>query len=78
MWVTDTNDDKIYAYNLSTKARDSGKDFDTLSSQGNQNPTSITSDGTIDVGVRFYRQKDLRLPNGRPRHTIAAGTSPPP
>ena len=28
MWVADTDDDKIYAYNLNTKARDSsGKDF---------------------------------------------------
>ena len=29
MWVADWFDDKLYAYNLSTKERDPGKDFDT-------------------------------------------------
>ena len=31
MWVSDYVDDKIYAYDLTTKARDASKDFDTLS-----------------------------------------------
>ena len=46
MWVADGEDAKIYAYNLSTKARDESKDFDTLSAAGNSNPRGIWSDGT--------------------------------
>ena len=46
MWVADTADDKIYAYNLGTKARDAGKDFNTLAGAGNNNPEGIWSDGT--------------------------------
>ena len=46
MWVSDSGDDKLYAYNLATKARDSSKDFDTLSAAGNNNPIGIWSDGT--------------------------------
>ena len=51
MWVVDTDgdfdldiEDKIYAYNMSTKARDSGKDFNTLSAAENNYPTGIWSD----------------------------------
>ena len=46
MWVADDEDDKIYAYTLSTKARDSAKDFDTLSAAGNTDPAGIWSDET--------------------------------
>ena len=46
MWVADYADDKIYAYNLATKARDSTKDFDTLSAAGNNLPRGLWSDGT--------------------------------
>ena len=46
MWVVDTNDDKIYAYNLVTKARDSTKDFNTLAAAGNSLPLGLWSDGT--------------------------------
>ncbi len=46
MWVADTNDDKIYAYDLASKARRSDKDFNTLSVAGNNNPEGIWSDGT--------------------------------
>ena len=38
MWVTDNADDKIYAYNLATKTRDSSKDFDTLDAANNNVP----------------------------------------
>ena len=46
MWVVDYTDDKIYAYNLSTKARDSSKDFTTLNAADNNHPSAIWSDGT--------------------------------
>ena len=46
MWVADSGDDELYAYNLATTARDSSKDFDTLSEAGNGSPYGIWSDGT--------------------------------
>ena len=46
MWVADITDDKIYAYNLATKARDSSQDFNTLSAASNTAPQGIWSDGT--------------------------------
>ena len=44
--MTDTEDDKIYAYNLSTKARDPNNDFNTLLAAGNNWPGGLWSDGT--------------------------------
>ena len=50
MWVVESDpfgsDYKIYAYNLTTTARDSSKDFDTLVAALNASPTGIWSDGT--------------------------------
>ena len=45
MWVADSSDDKIYAYNMSNKARVSSKDFDTLEGAENDHPAGIWSDG---------------------------------
>ena len=51
MWVGDDADDKIYAYDLETKARVPGQDFDTLIAAGNTRPHGIWSDGeTMWVG----------------------------
>ena len=44
MWVSDSTDDKIYAYNLATKVRDPGKDFNTLADAGNTDAIGIWSD----------------------------------
>ncbi len=44
MWVVDWDDDKLYAYNMETKARDSSKDIALTSA--NNNPFGIGSDGT--------------------------------
>ena len=46
LWVADYVADKIYAYNLSTKARDPNNDFNTLRAAGNNSPTGLWSDGT--------------------------------
>ena len=46
MWVADYDDAKIFAYDLTTKARDASKDFDTLSAAGNTTPQGLWSDGT--------------------------------
>ena len=45
VWVADSEDDKIYAYDLKTKARAASHDFDTLKAAGNRDPTDIWSDG---------------------------------
>ena len=44
--MSDDADDRVYAYNLATKARDSSKDIDTLNAAGNTTPNGIWSDGT--------------------------------
>ena len=46
LWVSDWVDDRIYAYDLATRQRDSTKDFDTLEAAGNTGPQGIWSDGT--------------------------------
>ena len=45
MWVADWLDEKIYAYDMATKARVSGKDFNTLEAAENTWPEGIWSDG---------------------------------
>ena len=44
MWVTDSSDDKIFAYDMTTKARVPAKDFNTLKAAGNDSPRGIWSD----------------------------------
>ena len=44
MWVLDDQDEKLYAYTLSTKSRDTTKEFDLHDDNGN--PRGIWSDGT--------------------------------
>ena len=46
MWVVDRRDEKVYAYDMSTRTRDPAKDFNTLSAAGNTWPSGIWSDGT--------------------------------
>ena len=46
MWVADWLDEKIYAYDMATKARVLGNDFNTLKAAGNAWPQGIWSDGT--------------------------------
>ncbi|MDE2830788.1 MAG: hypothetical protein OXN20_11770 [Gemmatimonadota bacterium] len=58
MWVADYWGDKIYAYNMRTKARDPNKEFNTLKDAGNTAPLGIWSDGAtmwvVDFGGRIY------------------------
>ena len=46
MWVADSQDDKIYAYSMSTRQRDYTRDFNTLIAAGNDDPRGIWSDET--------------------------------
>ena len=56
MWVADAEDDKVYAYTLRSKRRDSGKEF--LLAAGNTSPVGIWSDGTtmwvLDANKKIY------------------------
>ena len=47
MWVVGDQDDKFYAYNISTGTRRSDLDIDELSDEGNNDPTDIWSNGKI-------------------------------
>ena len=46
MWVADSLNAKLYAYDAVTGARAPGRDFDTLTAAGNTRPQGIWSDGT--------------------------------
>ena len=85
MWVADLGDDKIYAYNLATKARDAPKDFDTLSAAGNTDPTGIWSDGTtmwvVDFGddkIFAYHTSNMSRDSSKDFNTLsgAGNTNP--
>ena len=47
MWVSDYTDQKMYAYDLSTKTPVPDRDFETLKAGGNTTPTGIWSNGAI-------------------------------
>ena len=57
MWIADDADDRIYAYNLATKARDSAKDFITLAAASNTRPQDLWSDGTTMWVTDFFDGK---------------------
>ena len=85
MWVADSVDDKLYAYDLSTKERDSDKDFDTLKAAGNEDPSGIWSDGTTmwvadsaDDKLYAYDLEDKTRDSGKDFDTLkdAGNTTP--
>ena len=78
MWVADSNDDKIYAYNLNTKARDASKDFNTLSGADNDDAEGIWSDGTTmwvadseDAKLYAYRISTKARDSGKDFNTLS-------
>ena len=79
MWVTDSTDDKVYAYTLATGARDAGKDIDTLAAAGNNLPRGLWSDGTtmwvtdpIDDKIYAYTLATGARDAGKDIDTLAA------
>ncbi len=68
MWVSDRRDNKIYAYNMGTKARDEDKEFTLPDGGGNRTYSGIWSDGTTmwvmnadgpaPADIRAYRMSD--------------------
>ncbi len=55
--MVDSFDDKIYAYNLNTKARDSAKDFNTLAGSSLKRPYGLWSDGTTMWVADYFEEK---------------------
>ena len=84
MWVADDIDRKVYAYNIWTKDRDTGKDFNTLDA-ANLIPTGIWSDGTTMwvaersvASLYAYRMSDGERDTGKDFGTLrAAGNTVP-
>ena len=79
MWAADFEDATLYAYRMSDRSRDSGKDFDTLSAAGNGYPVGIWSDGTTMWVADFaadklyaYRMSDRKRDSGRDFDTLSA------
>ena len=79
MWVADRDDDKLYAYNVATKARDAAKDFTTLSAAGNEDPYGLWSDGTTlwvadhaDGKLYAYKMSDRSRDAAKDFDTLAA------
>ena len=54
-------DGKIYAYDMATKARVPGKEFETLQAAGNHRPTGIWSDGETMWVTDDSERQGLRL-----------------
>ena len=83
MWVADFGDDKLYAYKMSDKSRDSGEDFSLHSS--NEYPNAIWSNGTTmwvtdsgDDKVFAYKMSDKSRDSGKDFNTLdAAGNRDP-
>ena len=57
MWVADVRGEKIYAYDLASKARVTGEDFDTLYAADNYNPRGLWSDGSTMWVVDYSDEK---------------------
>ncbi len=73
MWVVEdrgvnqVGDDKVYAYDMATKARDETKDFDGLTAAGNEEPSGVWSDGTT-MWVANYERRTSNNAGDRIRH----------
>ena len=57
MWVADLSDEKLYAYDLTSRERVPDKDFNTLDAAGNDSPTGIWSDGTTMWVADYFDEK---------------------
>ena len=65
LWVSDIAGNRIYAYRMSDKSRDSEQDFFNLSAAGHDNPQGIWSNGStmwavdgIDANIYAYNMSD--------------------
>ena len=83
VWVADSGQDQIYAYNLSTGQHDSGKSFTTLDA-ANTDPYGLWSDGTTlyvsDASggkIYAYNLRSKAYNSGRDFNTLATGNTTP-
>ena len=82
---SDRADTRIYAYRMSDKSHDSGKDFNTLVAAGNDRPRGIWSDGvtmwvsdSVDDQIYAYRMSDKSHDSGKDFNTLdSAGNTDP-
>ena len=81
IWVSDSGDDKLYAYDLSDKTRKAGRDIDLHSN--NDDPGEIWSDGetiwvldTADKGAYAYRLSNGDRREGREFRTVPDNDDP--
>ena len=77
MWVADSSDDKIYAYNMSDKARVSSKDFDTLDDAGNESGRKASGPTELRCGWQITLTTRSTPTTCRPRRAIPARISTP-
>ena len=84
MWVADDVDDKIYAYNMASKARDAAKDFTTLAAAGNNDPVGIWSDGSTmwvadwrDAKIYAYSMRDKTRDSSKDFTSLSTGNTSP-
>ena len=78
IWAADSEDDKLYAYQLAGGAYDPDKDFNTLRAAGNQETAGIWSDGETmwvadseDDKLYAYRMSDRSRKPSRDIETLA-------
>ena len=84
MWVADAGSDKIYAYNMASKARDSAKDFTNLAAAGNNDPVGIWSDGRTmwvadwrDAKIYAYSMRDKTRDSSKDFTALSTGNTSP-
>ena len=84
MWVADNDSDKIYAYNLATKQREQGNDFNALNAGGNNNPSGLWSNDTTmwvadrdDAMVYAYGMTSKERDEGKDFGILDAGNTSP-
>ena len=85
LWVADSGADKLFAYTLSSRAANSGEDFDTLNAADNDDPRGLFSDRTTmwvsdgdDKKVYAYKMSDKSRDADKDFDTLdAAGNDAP-
>ena len=82
VWLSDIDDDKLYAYRLSDGERDTGADFDTLHAAGNRLSEGIWTDGTTmwaadpdDDKLYAYRVSDKERDTTQDFDTLKAANN---
>ena len=76
LWVADFEDHKLYAYRMSDRSRDSGKDFNTLSAAGNKFPAGKSTWRPQAGQIRLRKAREASpqvLQDGKSRSRVFQG-----